>query len=87
MQDIPNTVSFKTLDTLFKAAAPETPALEEAKGSASFVWKERIKAVLKELEQSSSQAAAGKSTDQIMAMGSFRTHLMLSLQALKAADL
>ncbi|MFL0770814.1 MAG: hypothetical protein AB8B36_13220 [Prochlorococcus sp.] len=87
MQDIPNTVSFKALDALFKAATPETPALDETQGSASFEWKERIKAVLKELEQSSSQAAAGKSTDQIMAMGSFRTHLMLSLQALKAADL
>lgn len=87
MKEIPNTISFKQLQNLFKAATPETPAAIGPKAFSPFDWDHRIKEVLKEVELSASQAAEGKSTDQVMAIGAFRTHLMLSLQALKAADL
>ena len=53
--------------------------------SVSYDWVERTSALLKEIEQSSSAAAEGKTPHQVMALGSFRTHLLLGLQALKAA--
>lgn len=55
--------------------------------SVSYDWVERTSALLKEIEQSSSAAAEGKTPHQVMALGSFRTHLLLGLQALKAADI
>ena len=88
MQDVPSAVSFKDLSSLLKAASKPTPAEEgTGKVSVSYDWAERTSALLKEIEQSSSAAAEGKTPQQVMALGSFRTHLLLGLQALKAADI
>ena len=87
MPEVPSAVSFKELSSLLKAASQSIPAEKaETTESVSFDWAERIAALLTEVEQSSSQAAEGKTPQQVMALGSFRTHLLLSLQALKAAD-
>jgi len=87
MKDIPNAVSFKELSSLLNGALQVSCENTENPEPISMDWDERIKSLLKEVEQSSAQVAAEKTTDQVMALGSFRTHLMLSLQALKAANL
>ena len=88
MQDVPSSVSFKELSSFLKAASKPTPAEKgSGKMSGSYDWLERTSALLKEIEQSSSAAAEGKTSRQVMALGSFRTHLLLGLQALKAADI
>ena len=87
MPEVPSAVSFKELSSLLKAASQSIPAEKaETTESVSFNWAERIAALLKEVEQSSCLAAAGKTPQQVMALGSFRTHLLLGLQALNAAD-
>ena len=87
MPEVPSAVSFKELSSLLKAASQSIPAEKaETTESVSFNWAERIAALLKEVEQSSSLAAEGRTPQQVMALGSFRTHLLLSLQALKVAD-
>ena len=88
MQEIPSAVSFKQLVTHLNAAANAAPLEGSADVEAeSFDWAERVRSLLKEVEQSASTAAEGKTVDQVMALGSFRTHLMISLEALKAADI
>ncbi len=87
MKDIPNAVSFKELNSLLHGALPVSCENTESSEPISLDWDERIKSLLKEIETSSAQVAAEKTTDQVMALGSFRTHLMLSLQALEAANL
>ena len=87
MPEVPSAVSLKELSSPLKAASQSGPAGKaSATESISFDWAERIAALLKEVEQSSSLAAEGRTPQQVMALGSFRTHLLLSLQALKAAD-
>ena len=88
MQEIPGAVSFKELSSLLKAAGSAAAAKEGSAAEAvNFDWADRVSALLKEVERSSSSAAEGKTVEQVMALGSFRTHLMLGLQALRAADI
>ncbi len=87
MKDIPNAVSFKELNSLLNGTLSVSSENTKSSEPISIDWDERIKSLLKEVETSSAQVAAEKTTDQVMALGSFRTHLMLSLQALKAANL
>ena len=88
MQEIPGAVSFKELSSLLKAAGSAAAAEEgSAAETVNFDWADRVSALLKEVERSSSAAAEGKTVEQVMALGSFRTHLMLGLQALRAADI
>ena len=88
MQEIPGAVSFKELSSLLKAAGSAAAAEEgSAAEQVNFDWADRVSALLKEVERSSSSAAEGKTVEQVMALGSFRTHLMLGLQALRAADI
>ena len=88
MPEVPSAVSFKELTNLLKAAGSTAPAEDGSDGGAvSLDWAERVTALLKEVEQSSAAASDGKTVDQVMALGSFRTHLMLGLQALKAAEI
>ena len=88
MQEIPGAVSFKELSSLLKTAGSAAAAEEGSAAEAvNFDWADRVSALLKEVERSSSAAAEGKTVEQVMALGSFRTHLMLGLQALRAADI
>ena len=88
MQEIPGAVSFKELSSLLKAAGSAAAAEDgSAVEAVNFDWADRVSALLREVERSSSTAAEGKTVDQVMALGSFRTHLKLGLQALRAADI
>jgi len=88
MQEIPGAVSFKELSSLLKTAGSAAPSEGgSAVEAVNFDWADRVIALLKEVEHSSSTAAKGKTVDQVMALGSFRTHLKLGLQALRAADI
>ncbi|GCE64881.1 hypothetical protein OMCYN_00804 [cyanobiont of Ornithocercus magnificus] len=88
-QFIPDALSHKDLAKLLNTAAKESvvgSTEQEDRVSLTTDWEARIKAVLEEVTRQSKDAAEGKTVDQVMALGSFRTHLMLSLQALRAAD-
>ena len=88
MPEVPSAVSFKELTNLLKAAGSTAPAEDGSDGgSVSLDWAERVTALLKEVEQSSAAASDGKTVDQVMALGSFRTHLLPGLQAIKAEDI
>ena len=88
MNNIPDSVSFKQLASLLSEAPAQSPQPEaQADPAMSVDWSERVQALLQEVEQSSEQASQGKSSQQVMALGSFRTHLWLGLQALKASGL
>ena len=88
MQEFPSAVSFKELSSLLESVRQVTPAEDtSAMESVSLDWADRVQALLNDFEQSSSIAAEGKTPQQVMALGSLRTHLMLGLQALKAADI
>lgn len=84
---IPSAMSNKTLQGFLKTAALEeastTDAITPPKASE---WLERVSDVLQEVEDNAAQVAQGRTAEQMMALGSFRTHLLLSLQALKAAQ-
>ena len=89
MKNIPDAMSFKQLTKLLaEAPSPAVPTdglVHDAQ--ISLEWSKHVEALLKEVEQSSEQASAGKTPEQVMALGSFRTHLWLGLQALKASGL
>ena len=88
-QSIPDALSHKDLAKLLNTAAKESSVEyieQEDRLPLTTDWEARIKAVLEEVTSQSERAAKGKTVDQMMALGSFRTHLMLSLQALKAVD-
>ena len=89
MPNIPDSVSFKQLANMLAAApCPDNSTdAQVLEAQVSSAWTQRVEALLKEVEQSSEQASAGKTTEQVMALGSFRTHLWLGLQALKASTI
>ena len=89
MNNIPDSVSFKQLASLLSEAPAQSPQPKviQTDAALSVDWSERVQALLQEVEQSSEQASKGKSSQQVMALGSFRTHLWLGLQALKASGL
>ena len=83
MKNIPSSISFKELAGLLAAARPEHLNTQD---ELSVDWSDRVKALLGEVEQFASQVAEEKTVDQVMALGSLRSYLMLSLRAMKAAD-
>ena len=89
MKEVPSAVSFKELSIHLNAASLGSSSSEDGADdeAMSFDWAQRVSSLLDEVEQSASIAAEAKTVDQVMALGAFRTHLMLSLQAIKAADL
>jgi len=48
-------------------------------------WENHTRQLLQQIKQEGNGLGAHRSAQQVMALGSFRTHLMLGLQALKAA--
>ena len=73
MQDVPSAVSFKELSSFLKAAGKPTPAEKgSGKMSVSYDWVERTSALLKEIEQSSSAAAEGKTEGCGQCKGAWR---------------
>ena len=82
MNTIPDSVSFSQLCSFLKAKAQDDFAQEVA-----LDWEDRLSEILFEFESSLDDSTQDKTADQLMALGSFRTYLMLSLRALKSSGL
>ena len=83
MNTIPDSVSFSQLCSFLKAKVSQDDFDQEV----ALDWEDRLNEILFEFESSLDDSTQAKSADQLMALGSFRTYLMLSLRALKSAGL
>ena len=87
----PEAMSFLQLQKLMQSAKlenelAETPA-DHRIDSQFDDWVESTQDLLKIIRKSSDSLAMNRNPQQLMALGSFQTHLYLSLQALKASRL
>ena len=83
MNTIPDSVSFSQLCSLLKTKGSQDDFTQEV----ALDWEDRLSEILFEFESSLDDSTHEKTVDQLMALGSFRTYLMLSLRALKSAGL
>ena len=83
MSRIPDSVSFGQLCGFLNAKGSQDDFTQEV----ALDWEDRLSEILFEFESSLDDATQDKTADQLMALGSFRTYLMLSLRALKSAGL
>ena len=83
MNTIPDSVSFSQLCSLLKTKGLQDDFTQEV----SLDWEDCLSEILFEFESSLDDSTHEKTADQLMALGSFRTYLMLSLRALKSAGL
>ena len=85
---IPDTVSYRKLQVSFKYAATENSINSgQSKVTEVSEWAKQVAQILQEITESMGQMIEDKMAKQLMALASFRTHLALSLQVLKAAQL
>ena len=93
---IPDALSHRQLNQLLKTAQASAPqpnlaADQQGAGDAPSLdpnldqWEIHTRQLLQQIAQDGNGVGAHRSAQQVMALGSFRTHLMLGLQALKAA--
>ena len=93
---IPDALSHRQLNQLLKTAQASAPqpnlaADQQGAGDAPSLdpdlerWATSTRLLLQQIAQEGNGLGAHRSAQQVMALGSFRTHLMLGLQALKAA--
>ena len=87
---IPDARSHRQLNQWLSTAMQEssTPA-EESNDTLSVeleCWANHTRYLLQHMAQEGDAIGSGRSPRQVMALGSFRTHLMLGLQALKASQ-
>jgi len=83
MNTIPDSVSFGQLCRFLNAKGSQDDFTQEV----ALDWEDRLSEILFEFESSLADSTQDKTADQLMALGSFRTYLMLSLRALKSAGL
>ena len=83
MNTIPDSVSFSQLCSFLKAKVSQDDFAQEV----ALDWEDRLSEILFEFESSLDDSTQNKTADQLMALGSFRTYLMLSLRALKSSGL
>ena len=89
---IPDAVSHRTLMALHQAADQEVVAesnRDELAGRLNATllrWSEDTKNLLESMASNPEQLGSNRTARQVMALGSFRTHLMLGLQALQASQ-
>ena len=83
MNTIPDSVSFSQLCSLLKAKVSQDDIAQEV----ALEWEDRLSEILFEFASTLDDSCPEKTADQLMALGSFRTYLMLSLRALKSAGL
>ena len=93
---IPDALSHRQLNQLLKtaqASAPQPNLAADQQGAGDVPsldlnldqWENHTRQLLQQIAQEGNGLGAHRSAQQVMALGSFRTHLMLGLQALKAA--
>ena len=83
MNTIPDSVSFSQLCSLLKTKGSQDDFTQEV----ALDWEDRLSEILFEFESSLDDSTQDKTADQLMALGAFRTYLMLSLRSLKSAGL
>ena len=81
MNMVPDSVSFSQLCSILKAKGFQKESTQDV----AVDWEDRLSEILFEFESSLDDSIQDKTADQLMALGSFRTYLMLSLRALKSA--
>ena len=86
---IPDALSHRQLAELLKAAVVEqapgpsdTPPLTQELAE----WSRQTQLLLQQMAQEGESIGTSRSDQQVMALGSFRTHLLLGLQALREAQ-
>ena len=87
---VPAAVSHRHLSKLLQAATLQD-AIDQSEEENTFkeelqVWAEATQRLLDSMSTSPESMASQRTPQQVMALGSLRTHLMFGLQALKAAD-
>ena len=87
---IPDSLSHRQLNQCLETAMQETstPA-EESNDTLSAElerWADQTSFLLQRMAHEGDAIGSHRSPQQVMALGSFRTHLMLGLQALKASQ-
>ena len=86
---IPDALSHRKLAELLKAAAVEqAPGLSDTPPLTQELaeWSRQTQLLLQQMAQEGESIGTSRSELQVMALGSFRTHLLLGLQALSAAQ-
>ena len=83
MNTIPESVSFSQQCRFLNAKGSQNDFTQVV----ALDWEDRLNEILFEFESSLDNSSQDKTVDQILALGSFRTYLMLSLRALKSARL
>ena len=87
---IPDALSHRQLYQWLESAVqdPSTSAPEEMDTLTAELahWAGQTRSLLQRISQEGESIGAQRSPHQVMALGSFRTHLVLALQALKASQ-
>ena len=89
---VPDALSRHQLSALLKAAMEGTQARmssideDELLRAALSAWADQTKELLQWLESQGDDVSDTRSPKQVMALGSFRTHLVMGLKALRYAE-
>ena len=87
---IPDALSHRQLNQWLESAVQERftsfPEDKDALAADLADWAGQTRTLLRRLAEEGDSIGAERSAQQVMALGSFRTHLMLGLQALKASQ-
>ena len=89
---VPDALSRHQLSALLKAAMEGTQARmssideDELLRAALSAWADQTKELLQWLESQGDAVSDTRSAKQVMALGSFRTHLVMGLKALRYAE-
>lgn len=87
---IPDALSHRQLNQWLESAGQErfrSSAEDQDALSADLAeWAGQTRTLLRRLAEEGDSIGTERSPQQVMALGSFRTHLMLGLQALKASQ-
>ena len=86
---IPDALSHRQLTALLQAAALEQPPVVSDTPPLTMElaeWSRQTQLLLQQMAQEGESIGTSRSDQQVMALGSFRTHLLLGLQALREAQ-
>ena len=89
---VPDALSRQQLSALLKAAMEETQAQmssideDELLRAALSAWADQTKELLQWIESQGDDVSDTRTPKQVMALGSFRTHLVMGLKALRYAE-
>ena len=89
---IPDEISHRTLIDLLKSAQKDLSTDTSQNAETDLInlklrrWSDETIELLNNMAATPESFGINRTTQQVMALGSFRTHLMLGLQALKASQ-